>query len=113
MYEFKEQDAYDFARHIHAQTREHNGELFFRLCPYCNPKPSRGNLNTFSINLKTGQFKCLRSSCGVSGNMLTLSKDFDFSLGLRQTLILVWGEFNGLLLLCGCITIFSVPKDLY
>ena len=81
MYEFKEQDAYDFARHIHAQTREHNGELSFRLCPYCNPKPSRGNLNTFSINLKTGQFKCLRSSCGVSGNMLTLSKDFDFSLG--------------------------------
>lgn len=81
MYEFKEQDAFDFARHIHAQTREHNGELSFRICPYCNPKPSRDNLNTFSINLKTGQFKCLRESCGVSGNMLTLSKDFDFSLG--------------------------------
>ena len=81
MYEFKEQDAFDFAKYIHARTREHNGELFFRLCPYCNPKPSRGNLNTFSINLKTGQFKCLRGSCGVSGNMLTLSRDFDFSLG--------------------------------
>lgn len=81
MYEFKEQDAFDFARHIHAQTREHNGELSFRICPYCNPKPSRDNLNTFSINLKTGQFKCLRGSCGVSGNMLTLSRDFDFSLG--------------------------------
>lgn len=81
MYEFKEQDAYDFAKYIHARTREHNGELSFRLCPYCNPKPSRGNLNTFSINLKTGQFKCLRGSCGVSGNMLTLSRDFDFSLG--------------------------------
>ena len=81
MYEFKEQDAFDFARHIHAQTREHNGELSFRLCPYCNPKPSRGNLNTFSISLKKGQFKCLRGSCGVSGNMLTLSRDFDFSLG--------------------------------
>lgn len=81
MYEFKEQDAFDFAKYIHARTREHNGELSFRLCPYCNPKPSRGNLNTFSINLKTGQFKCLRGSCGVSGNMLTLSWDFDFSLG--------------------------------
>ena len=81
MYEFKEQDAFDFAKYIHARTREHNGELSFRLCPYCNPKPSRGNLNTFSINLKTGQFKCLRGSCGVSGNMLTLSRDFDFSLG--------------------------------
>lgn len=81
MYEFKERDAFDFARHIHAQTREHNGELFFRLCPYCNPKPSRDNLSTFSINLNTGQFKCLRASCGASGNMLTLSRDFDFSLG--------------------------------
>ncbi len=81
MYEFKERDAFDFARHIHAQAREHNGELCFRLCPYCNPKPLRDNLSTFSINLKTGQFKCLRASCGASGNMLTLSKDFDFSLG--------------------------------
>lgn len=81
MYEFKERDAFEFARFVHAQTREHNGELFFKLCPYCNPRPTRDNLNSFSINLKTGQFKCLRSSCGVSGNMLTISKDFDFSLG--------------------------------
>lgn len=81
MYEFKEQDAFEFARFVHAQTREHNGELFFKLCPYCNPTPARDNLNSFSINLKTGQFKCLRASCGVSGNMITLSKDFDFSLG--------------------------------
>lgn len=81
MYEFKEQDAFDFARHINAQTRERNGELFFRTCPYCNPKPERGNINSFSINLRTGQFKCLRASCGVSGNMITLSRDFDFSLG--------------------------------
>ncbi|MFR5116902.1 MAG: hypothetical protein ACLTDV_07670 [Eubacterium sp.] len=35
----------------------------------------------FSINLNTGQFKCLRAGCGVTGNMLTLSRDFDFSLG--------------------------------
>lgn len=81
MYEFQERDAFEFARFVHAQTREHNGELFFKLCPYCNPTPARDNLNSFSINLKTGQFKCLRASCGVAGNMLTLSKDFDFSLG--------------------------------
>ena len=81
MYEFKECDAFEFGRFVHAQTREHNGELFFRLCPYCNPTPTRDNLNSFSINLTTGQFKCLRASCGVTGNMLTLSKDFDFSLG--------------------------------
>ena len=81
MYEFKAEDAWNFARYVHAQAQERNGELFFRLCPYCNPKPTRDNLNSFSINLKTGQFKCLRSSCGVTGNMVTLSKDFDFSLG--------------------------------
>lgn len=81
MYEFKERDAFEFARHVHAQAKEHNGELFFRLCPYCNPKLTRDNLNSFSINLRTGQFKCLRASCGVTGNMITLSKDFDFSLG--------------------------------
>lgn len=81
MYEFKEHDAFEFGRFVHAQTRKHNGELFFRSCPYCNPTPTRDNLNSFSINLKTGQFKCLRASCGVTGNMITLSKDFDFSLG--------------------------------
>lgn len=81
MYEFKRQDAFDFASFIHGQSKERNGELFFRLCPYCRPKPTGDNLNSFSINLKTGQFKCLRASCGVSGNMITLSRDFDFSLG--------------------------------
>lgn len=37
---------------------------------------------SFAINLVTGQFKCLRSSCSVSGNMITLTQDFTwFSLG--------------------------------
>ncbi|MCI9271819.1 MAG: AAA family ATPase [Dorea sp.] len=81
MYEFKAEDAFNFARHVNAQTHKRNGELFFRLCPYCSPRPIRDNLNSFSINLETGQFKCLRASCGIAGNMVTLSKDFDFSLG--------------------------------
>lgn len=80
-YEFKEQDAFDFARHVHAETNVRNGELFFKICPYCNPKPTRDNIKSFSINLKTGRFKCFRASCGVQGNMITLAKDFDFSLG--------------------------------
>lgn len=81
MYEFKQDDAYAFARFVHAQTSVKNGELIFKVCPYCNPNPVRDNVKTFAINLETGQFKCLRASCGVSGNMVTLSKDFDFSLG--------------------------------
>jgi len=82
-YEFKAQDAYDFARHIHARTKPYGDELRFTgYCPYCNGG-KRHDKDTFSINLRTGQYKCLRSSCSVSGNMLTLSKDFDFSLGIE------------------------------
>lgn len=81
MYEFREQDAYDFARHVGIETKEHGGELFFKTCPYCRPRATKGNVKTFSINLSTGQFKCFRASCGVTGNMLQLSRDFDFSLG--------------------------------
>lgn len=81
MYEFKEQDAWDFARHVGIEAGKRGDELHFKICPYCRPKPTQGNIKTFSISLRTGQFKCLRASCGVSGNMVTLAKDFDFSLG--------------------------------
>ena len=81
MYEFKEQDAYDFARHIRAKVIPLGDELRFKqYCPYCNGGNKRDK-DTFSISLKTGQFKCLRQSCGVTGNMIQLSRDFDFSLG--------------------------------
>lgn len=80
MYQFKPQDAYDFANFIHAKTQVKNGELTFRECPYCHGK-GRDNINSFAISLETGTFNCLRSTCGAKGNMITLSKDFDFSLG--------------------------------
>lgn len=83
MYEFRDQDAWDFARHVGIETKQAGNELHFKICPYCRPKATKGNTRTFSINLETGQFKCLRASCGVSGNMLQLSKDFDFSLGVE------------------------------
>lgn len=81
-YEFKQQDAYDFARHVNAKTSIKGNEMFFASCPYCHGKGNR-NERSFSINLKTGQFKCFRSSCGITGNMITLAKDFDFSLGFQ------------------------------
>ena len=80
-YEFREEDAYNFARHVGVEVKPHNRELFFKICPYCRPRATKDNVRSFSINLETGQFKCLRASCGVQGNMITLSKDFDFSLG--------------------------------
>jgi len=81
MYEFNQEHAYDFARHVGIENKTRGDELMFIRCPYCNGGATRKDLGSFSINLKTGQFKCLRNSCGVAGNMLTLAKDFDFSLG--------------------------------
>lgn len=80
-YEFKESDAWDFARGSGIESKKKGEELMFQTCPYCRGGRS-GDKGTFSINLRTGQFKCLRSSCSVSGNMVILAKDFDwFSLG--------------------------------
>lgn len=78
-YEFNTKDAYDFARREGIQVKARGDELHFEKCPYC--KQTTTDKNTFAISLKTGQFKCLRDSCGVSGNMIKLSQDFGFSLG--------------------------------
>lgn len=81
-YEFKESDAFDFARKMGLPVKPKGSELkFIDVCPYCNGG-ARRDKDTFSIDLKSGQFKCLRSSCSVQGNMITLSRDFDFDLGL-------------------------------
>lgn len=80
MYRFDREDAYRFAREIGAATNTRGNELTFRKCPYCGGD-SAHDQNKFSINLKNGQFNCFRASCGVRGNMITLAKDFNFSLG--------------------------------
>ena len=80
-YEFKESDALEFARASGIQTKQRGDELQFLYCPYCNGGKNRDKYS-FSINLISGQFKCLRSSCSASGNMLTLAAEFSwFSLG--------------------------------
>jgi len=77
-YEFKLQDAYDFLR-MKGRYREKGNELELEHCPYCGG--GKSDKWTFAINKHTGQHKCFRSSCQATGNMITLSKDFDFSLG--------------------------------
>ena len=79
MYEFKPQDAEDFARFVGIQAKVKGNQLQFKECPYCRRTTS--DKYTFAISMKTGQFNCMRSSCGVKGNMITLSQDFGFSLG--------------------------------
>lgn len=81
IYEFKNEDAYRFAREQRAEAKVSGDELQFTYCPYCNGGKGGKDKKTFSINLETGQYKCLRASCGAQGNFITLSKDFDFSLG--------------------------------
>ena len=78
LYDFQREDAERFAREQGARVRTRGDELEFQRCPYCNGGGK--DKFTFSINLKTGAFKCLRASCGAHGNMITLHKDFNFSV---------------------------------
>ena len=79
IYQFSPEDAERFAKDQGIRVRKRGNELMFFRCPYC--RNNTDDKNTFAINLETGQFKCLRASCGAHGNMITLSRDFDFSLG--------------------------------
>ena len=79
IYKFNPDDAKRFGQEQGIQYRIRGDELQMVRCPYCRNKTD--DKNTFAINLTTGQFKCLRATCGSKGNMLTLARDFNFSLG--------------------------------
>lgn len=79
MYKFDKEDAIRFAREQRIRTKIVGNELRFSRCPYCQNRTN--DKDTFAISLETGQFKCMRSSCNAHGNMITLHKDFQFSLG--------------------------------
>lgn len=85
LYEFDPEDAVRFARSQNIKTRQRGQELIFAYCPYCGGTSGGSrkiDKETFSINMTTGQWECKRSKCGLRGNMITLSRDFDnFSLG--------------------------------
>lgn len=78
-YEFNSEDAERFARENGYKAKIVGNEMIFAKCPYCGENTN--DKDKFSINLETGQFHCFRASCNVTGNMLTLAKDFNFSLG--------------------------------
>lgn len=79
MYQFKPEDVESFANYTGIKHWVHGNEMIFEICPYCK-RTERDNRNKFSINLKTGQFECKRSTCGNKGNMITLARDFNFEL---------------------------------
>lgn len=81
LYQFSPDDAVRFLSEQRIQFRRQGNELRAKTCPYCRGGKSGKDLNTFSINLTNGAFNCLRASCNVKGNMITLARDFGFSLG--------------------------------
>lgn len=82
LYQFKEEDAFNFAQSRHAELKRSGKELQFKYCPICNGgSGSKRDKYTFAINMETGACNCLRSSCRYTGNMITLARDFGFSLG--------------------------------
>ena len=62
IYEFSQEDAYRFAREQFVETKTKGNELQFKYCPYCNGGSGGKDKGTFSIDLTTGKFKCLRAS---------------------------------------------------
>lgn len=76
LYKFKEEDAFNFANALQIKHFRRGKELVFNNCPYCKSNDKY----TFSINLNNGQFSCKRASCNAKGNMLTLSRDFSYTL---------------------------------
>lgn len=61
-YEFKKQDAFDFASNQRVRTSVKGEELHFTYCPYCNGGKSKDK-NSFAINLNTGHHNWLLNIC--------------------------------------------------
>ena len=79
IYQFDIEDAKRFAQEQNIGWRIRGKEMQFLQCPYCRNKTDKKN--KFAISTDTGQYKCLRASCNAHGNMITLARDFNFSLG--------------------------------
>lgn len=78
-YILKREDIFGFASSIGAETRINGNELYFRKCPYCGGG-AHNDTDTFSVNIETGAFCCLRSSCGAKGHFVELCRDFNYEL---------------------------------
>lgn len=77
-YELRQEDIYGLASQLNAQTIRKGDELNFKRCPYCNG--GGHDDETFSINLISGAYKCLRAKCDVQGHFVQLARDFNYPL---------------------------------
>lgn len=79
MYTYSADDLDRLRLHIGGETRERGNELEWKRCPYCDGG-DHGDKWTFSVNKETGQFICMRSSCGMKGAFVQLARDFNLEL---------------------------------
>lgn len=79
-YLFNRTDATNFAQFISADVHESFDELVFKYCPKCGGGRNGADKETFSINLKSGAFCCLRASCDYKGHFIELARDFNFKV---------------------------------
>lgn len=78
-YEFNPSDVYGLTRMLGAEYHERGSELEYKICPYCHGGDNHDKY-TFSINLESGAYKCLRSTCGEQGHFVELARDFGYRL---------------------------------
>lgn len=95
LYEFDIADAERFAREQGIHTHKYGNELVFQYCPYCKGGKNHDR-DTFAIGIDKGAFNCKRSSCAMTGNMITLARDFDFQLSDAVTRYFNMGEYKNM-----------------
>ena len=83
-YTMNRDDAYGFASFKRTETREIGDELQFRSCPVCGGG-QHSDKYTFSINLKSGACRCLRSSCDYKGHFVVLCRDQGYHLDFGES----------------------------
>lgn len=78
-YEFKQEDVFRLASFVRTDVREKGEELHFTYCPFCHGG-KHGDKDTFAVNLNSGAYKCLRSSCGAQGHFVQLAREVGYAL---------------------------------
>ena len=91
LYEFNVEDVYRFANSRNIKTKNEGKNIAFDVCPYCKSEKDK---YTFAISRENGKFQCMRASCKVKGNMITLAKDFNFSLSEEVDRYLLQGDYR-------------------
>lgn len=82
-YELKQEDIYGCMSFIGVETRLKGDELQTKLCPYCNGGRSHDEW-TFSMNVKTGFYNCMRGNCSRKGYAIQFFRDFEYKVAFEN-----------------------------